>query len=342
MYNFRYHIITVTSIFIALAIGLLLGVAVGRSNAVQVTTDSLVESLNESLDTIQQENDALEQRSRSAEEFGAMLAQAWVDGRLSGASVLVVYDGGSSACAQIVDEAVATAGGSTVGVRLAVPDSAGDGLADFAQGLLEQGLIGQAPADGEQLAEQLGLALAAEWAAAGGIDGEPTEQDCPLTAYLRAAGVLACDAGLGEVVGAAAVVDVSSDGGELSVLGLSLASGLAQAGRSVATAQLSGDEGTLVSDGWVLRVPGIAQLDGPYGPYGLVALLSGAQPDAYGVDGHDAWPQVPAAEETGASASSSLDAAVTSVAGARSLSLDADVVRSASPFDGMTPGAVSR
>jgi hypothetical protein len=56
VYGFRYHLITVIAIFLALTIGLLLGASLGRSGSADAPTDSMVSSLQQSFDAITQEN----------------------------------------------------------------------------------------------------------------------------------------------------------------------------------------------------------------------------------------------------------------------------------------------
>jgi hypothetical protein len=85
MYNFRYHLVTICSIFIALAIGLLLGAAVAGSDLARSTSDSMVDSMLARFDELNNQNAKLESLSNEngllADEFAANWAKNRLDGR---------------------------------------------------------------------------------------------------------------------------------------------------------------------------------------------------------------------------------------------------------------------
>lgn len=382
MYNLRYHIVTVTAIFVALAVGLLLGVALGRSDAAQTTTDSLVDGLRDSLDALQADRDALQGELATSEQLNETLAGAWVQGRLAGQHALVLGDVGDGACVTQVTNLLVEAGASVKTVSLRLPAEGEDAYEELRAGLADTDVLAEVPQGRDELAEALGEALAQEWdaaqealpageeqdaagvgaqassaladagvagtsgaavgasaagekvggsdgsAPAGGTVGDTAGDDAfPLTALLRARGVLVTSATNGQLAGSTVVVDAASEGGGAEPTSLALTASLAQLGVSTASTQLADAEGTLVQDAWARGVSGMAGVEEPAGAYGLVALLCGATPGAYGVDGASTWPSVPGEGAEGAArgshsgdadataASSGADARATGAAG---------------------------
>lgn len=164
MYNLRYHIVTVTAIFVALAVGLLLGVAIGRSNAAQTTTDSLVDGLKASLNALQDDRDALEEDLATSELLNETLVGAWVQGRLMGQHALVLGDVDDGACVTQVTNLLAEAGATVRTVTLRLPEQGEDAYEDLREELV--GVLAEVPQGRDELAEALGEALAQEWRAA--------------------------------------------------------------------------------------------------------------------------------------------------------------------------------
>ncbi|NLU80963.1 copper transporter [Micromonospora sp. HNM0581] len=89
MINFRYHVVSLTAVFLALAIGLVVGTAALNGPV----ADSLRETVNELRKDNQQMRQAVQNMQRELEleeEFAAEMAQAWLPGTLSGKRVLVL------------------------------------------------------------------------------------------------------------------------------------------------------------------------------------------------------------------------------------------------------------
>ncbi len=167
MYGFRYHLITVIAIFLALTIGLLLGASLGRSGSADAPTDSMVSSLQQSFDAITQENGRLSDSLEVATSFNDDLLREWARGRLEGQDVVVLTNGQSSDAAAAVEDAVALAGGTTVGVELALPDQSDEGFASLVEDLSAAGLDVSADTTSDELVDAVAKALAQEWAQAG-------------------------------------------------------------------------------------------------------------------------------------------------------------------------------
>ncbi len=89
MINFRYHVVSLTAVFLALAIGLVVGTAALNGPV----ADSLKETVNSLSKDNQQMRQTVQNMQRELdleEEFAAELAQVMLPGKLSGKRVLMV------------------------------------------------------------------------------------------------------------------------------------------------------------------------------------------------------------------------------------------------------------
>ncbi len=93
MFDFRYHALSLTAVFIALAVGLLLGVAIGDSGLVSSAERNIRDSLKKDVaDARKQVRDSRAEVARS-EQFEREVYPLLVDGRLEGQSVGIVFLG---------------------------------------------------------------------------------------------------------------------------------------------------------------------------------------------------------------------------------------------------------
>lgn len=117
MFDYRYHALSLAAVLCALAVGVLIGVAIGDSSLVSSAKDGIVRSLHAEVRGSQ----------RSLEQVGAQLSEKErliealyplaVHGVLAGRSVGLVFLGGSSNQIDMtVRDAVIEAGGSVKGV----------------------------------------------------------------------------------------------------------------------------------------------------------------------------------------------------------------------------------
>jgi hypothetical protein len=90
MYNFRYHLVTIVSIFAALALGLLLGVAITGSELVKDASSNLAESLTKQFDELNSTNDALSKQLQTEELLTDELFSAWSAERLTGRTIAIL------------------------------------------------------------------------------------------------------------------------------------------------------------------------------------------------------------------------------------------------------------
>ena len=88
-YSSRYHAASLAAVFLALAVGILIGVGFG-SDLVNGTADDLEESLASDLDDARAQVDDLESQLTEERDFAAALTPAVVENRLRGREIAIV------------------------------------------------------------------------------------------------------------------------------------------------------------------------------------------------------------------------------------------------------------
>lgn len=124
MYNFRYHLITITSVFVALALGLLLGAAIATSDLAHTTTEDMVENVLLRYETLVEENTDLEQRLQSTSTLATDFVSNWSESRLDG-RIVVLLLGNTLEDRNLQNDIAGTirgAGGSVVTVTILKTD----------------------------------------------------------------------------------------------------------------------------------------------------------------------------------------------------------------------------
>lgn len=96
MLNFRYHALSLVAVFLSLAIGLLLGVAIGDKGLVSSAERDVRESLREDVRTAQAERDAAREQLAERERFEEEAYPALVGDRLVGRRIALIELGGAS------------------------------------------------------------------------------------------------------------------------------------------------------------------------------------------------------------------------------------------------------
>jgi len=90
MYNYRYHLVTIVSIFAALIIGLLLGVALTGSDLVRDASSNLAKSLTEQFDELHAKNQSLSTQLEREALFSSQLLAGWQKDRLKGRTIMII------------------------------------------------------------------------------------------------------------------------------------------------------------------------------------------------------------------------------------------------------------
>ncbi|MEH1016621.1 copper transporter [Micromonospora sp. CPCC 206060] len=89
MINFRYHVVSLTAVFLALAIGLVVGTAALNGPVADSLRDN-VNALRKDNQQMRQTVNSLEEELRLEEDFAAEVAKVMLPGKLTGKRVLVI------------------------------------------------------------------------------------------------------------------------------------------------------------------------------------------------------------------------------------------------------------
>jgi hypothetical protein len=117
LFDFRYHALSLAAVLLALAVGIVIGVAIGDSNLVSSAKSGIVHDLSSEVSAAQRQNSQLRAQLASAEAFTNDLYPIAVHGLLRGRPVGLVFLGdGSDQIDGLVREAVSQAGGDVVTV----------------------------------------------------------------------------------------------------------------------------------------------------------------------------------------------------------------------------------
>ncbi len=277
MYNLRYHIASLVGVFLALALGLVLGGLVVQRGAVDRQQVALVEGLRREFTDLRDENRVLVDENRLLGAYAGRVTDEWASGRLEDRVVLIVTNAEREAAARHAMDAVAGAGAEAATVVVLKPSF---GLENDELAAQVTSLAGDAEAPLESIAES----LVAEWTNPSGAR--------PVTDALVDADVLRID-GLHKGVLVAGLVDVARNGDGFDPAGIALARAFAAPGPSI-VGQTPGAESGVFEAAREAKVSGFDTLGTPVGRYTLISLLTGAAPGLYGTgDGADAPFPVP-------------------------------------------------
>jgi Copper transport outer membrane protein, MctB len=123
VFDLRYHVASLVAVFLALLLGILVGVGISRSGLVK---DSERRALNDQIERLRQDLSAERERTREQEAASAFVEAGYgavMDGRLSSERIAVVFVGSvDDATNAAVEQTVNDAGGTVVRLRaLALP-----------------------------------------------------------------------------------------------------------------------------------------------------------------------------------------------------------------------------
>lgn len=106
MFNLRYHVVSLVAVFLALAVGLLLGSVVQERGVIDKQKTRVLDSLRKDFEEIRADNDKM----RGAEDFANDSAAALIAGRLEGKRVVVIANAGRVDGLEGIRETVERAG----------------------------------------------------------------------------------------------------------------------------------------------------------------------------------------------------------------------------------------
>ncbi len=113
MFDYRYHALSLAAVLFALALGILIGVAIGDTNLVSSAKNGIVHNLNSEVSDARNQAAQLQGRLGNEEAFANGLYPLAVHGLLSGRNIGLVFLGASSdEVNSLVRQTVTQAGGS--------------------------------------------------------------------------------------------------------------------------------------------------------------------------------------------------------------------------------------
>jgi hypothetical protein len=113
MFDYRYHALSLAAVLLALAVGVLIGVAIGDSNLVSSARDGIVQNLRSEVGESQHKADRLVSKVSEEEALANGLYPIAVHGLLGGHEVGLVFLGSSSdQVDELVRDAITQAGGN--------------------------------------------------------------------------------------------------------------------------------------------------------------------------------------------------------------------------------------
>jgi len=147
VFDFRYHALSLAAVLLALAVGVVIGVAIGDSNLVSSAKSGIVHDLSSEVQGAQSQAEQARTKLASEEAFVNDLYPIAVHGLLDGRSVGLVFLGGASNQVDgLVRDAITQAGGDLATVIAVREPLDLNGLAHDAEGTRFAALAGEPPA----------------------------------------------------------------------------------------------------------------------------------------------------------------------------------------------------
>ena len=196
MINFRYHLVSLTAVFLALTVGLILGTAALNGPAIDAL-DATVQSLRDNNADLRDQVASLEDDLNDDQSFASEIAPSYLEGMLTDQDVLVVaLPGANSDHVDGVAQMLEYAGARDAG-RLSILDdfldpANSDQLADLVDGVTPDTI--EAPVTYDGVAAMSAILAAVT---TGSFEGEPVELESgdttTVTAGLDELGMLTID-----------------------------------------------------------------------------------------------------------------------------------------------------
>lgn len=160
MFDFRYHALSLVAVFVALAIGLLLGIAVGDQNLVSNAEQKLRAGLRGNLQDARGDAAELRKELLQRRRYESQTFRPLVDGTLTRRRILVLFlDERSDAVFRNVRDAIAPSGGELIFAATLKRPLDVKALGDLARGTRYEG-IPTDPGLMDDLGTRIGLQLA--------------------------------------------------------------------------------------------------------------------------------------------------------------------------------------
>lgn len=268
MYNWRYHIASLVAVFLALAVGLLLGTIVVERGVVSAQRTTLVAGIQKEIDRVRSSNAGLKSSNEALLAFATEAAPALMRDGLAGRTVIVIADPGSAEAAARAAEAVRVSGGVPVP---AVFVGSGLSLGDAKVSQAASQALG-APVASE-LVTRVVETLAREWTT-------PGDSRVLTKALVKAGGLQMQLPGADQAV--SGVVVTASYGGAPDDAAFRLARALTGPGRFGAGAEISKARTGVAPAAVKAGLSGVDDVETPLGQLSLAWVLTGRATGLYG------------------------------------------------------------
>jgi len=266
VYNWRYHIASLVAVFLALALGLVLGGLVVRQGGFDSQQQAIVSGLQKDFAKLKRENTALRSTLGLESAYSTQMTAAWTANRLKGRGVLVITSGAKNEGVSAASDAIKQAGGSAVVVTLSKPAF---GLDDSATAGVARSVVGSAT----DLKTTVASTLVSEWS-------QP-DVPRPLTDALVKAGAISVS-GLTASQAATQAVDLAAFGGTPDGLALDVVQNYASQGMYALGAETPASNTGVAAAAAARKLSAFDTLGSNAGDFTLVALFSGGQQGFYG------------------------------------------------------------
>jgi hypothetical protein len=281
MYNIRYHIASLVAVFLALALGLVLGGLVVQQGSFSKQQKVLVQSLQRDFRKLKSENNRLRAENVLQNGFSEQITTQWAKDRLDGHSVIVLTSGAEKEGGDAVVGAVKSAGGTPVVVKLV---NRGFGLNNPKVAEVVRSVVSTT---GDMRGAMV-ASLTAEWTTA----GAPR----PLTDALVKVGAIDVS-GLEPSMAATDLVNIAAFAKQPDAVALDIARAYADAGYYAIGAQTPTSATGVAPAAVARRLSAFDTLGTQPGRFTLIALLSGGEQGYFGLNKSAVrpFPQVPEA-----------------------------------------------
>lgn len=270
MFDYRYHALSLAAVLFALALGVLIGVAIGDSNLVSSAKNGIVHNLNTEVGEARKQADQLQERLSAEEAFSKSLYPLSVHELLNGRSVGLVFLGGPSDRVNSLVRAAITQADGSLATVVAVREPLNlTGIAQQAAGTHYAGL-GSSPELVERFGELVGRQLVS--------GGQLVDKE--LLSRVRGSLLSAFDGQLthleGLVVARTAPVGLSAGAAEAdSRFENGLLAGVAAAGVRAVGVELTTTEPSQIPWYKGRKISSVDDLDAPAGQAALLYALAG-------------------------------------------------------------------
>lgn len=277
MYNLRYHIASLVAVFLALALGLVLGGLVVQQGAVSKQQRTLVDSLQRDFKKLSSDNASLKSRLQLEQAYSTQMTNTWSAGRLAGRTVVVLTSGAGSENVEAAVSAIRDAGGTPAVITLV---NRGFGMNNTKVTDAIRSMVSTSA----DMRSAVATGLAIEWTQSAGPR--------PLTDALVKAGAITIT-GLSPSVPATQALDLAAFSKQPDDLALRVCRAYADAGYYAVGAQTptSGNGVAEAATRWGLSA--FDTLGTQPGRFTLVALYTGGQQGYFGLNANATAPFPP-------------------------------------------------